>query len=227
MYQHLAHHYDELFPLDEQIKPFLEGFSRQSGNALDLGCGTGRITQLLDDFGMKVTGIDLDEKMIEIAKLRHPHVKFKLQNMMDAFVEHNYELITCFGNTLPHLDLPSLDLFFQSVSTHLSHKGVMIVQMLNYDLIMKNRPASLKTIEKPGIILERRYVYRKNDIVFETKLTVDQTTQVGINMIYPHSIETLTKIIKKHHMKPTFLSDDLQSPLKPDEPYFTLIIKNS
>jgi glycine/sarcosine N-methyltransferase len=226
MYHHLADHYDTLFPIDQHIKPFLKGFVHSQGKALDLGCGTGRMTQIIHDFGMEVIGIDLDEKMIEVARQRHPDVMFKVQNMMDAFIDKNYDLITCFGNTLPHLDENSLDHFFELLSKHLSKQGVMIIQMLNYDQIMTNQPKSLKTIEKPGIIFERNYAYFADHIVFETRLTLEETTQIGFNILYPHQQSTLIKLIQKHHLIPTFLSVDLKSLLKPNEPYFTLLVQN-
>lgn len=224
MYAHLAHHYDELFPLDDQIKPFLEGFLYSQGNALDLGCGTGRLTQIMHDGGMQVIGIDLDEVMIEVARMKHPDVHFKVQNMLDAFEDKTYDLITCFGNTLPHLDEKSLENFLKLVSNHLSNRGVLIIQMLNYDLVMRNRPRSLKTIEKPNLKFERLYTYIDDHISFETRLTIHETTLSGTHQLYPHLMSTLTHLIEKNQMKPTFLGDDLKSTLNPNAPYMTILI---
>ena len=43
---------------------------------LDAGCGTGYLSGKLWDNGAKVTGIDLSEKMIEIAKKNYPQIEF-------------------------------------------------------------------------------------------------------------------------------------------------------
>jgi glycine/sarcosine N-methyltransferase len=224
MYQHLAHHYDELFPIDDQIKPFIKQVIHQKGYALDLGCGTGRVTQIIHDLGMEVTGIDLDETMIEIAHERHPNIKFKVLNMLHAFEHHSYDLVTCFGNTLPHLDESSLDLFFDLISTHLSMTGVLVVQMLNYDLIMKNKPASLKRIEKEGIVFERNYTYLNQHILFHTRLIQNEVVLEGNNILYPHQKNTLEQIILKHQLKPTFLEDDFKTSFKQNSPYLTLLV---
>ncbi|MEO8209007.1 MAG: class I SAM-dependent methyltransferase [bacterium] len=43
---------------------------------LDAGCGTGYLSQKLREKGAKVTGIDLSEKMIELAKKNNPQIDF-------------------------------------------------------------------------------------------------------------------------------------------------------
>ena len=37
---------------------------------LDVGCGTGRYTKLLEDLGASMVGVDISEKMIHIAKTK-------------------------------------------------------------------------------------------------------------------------------------------------------------
>lgn len=48
---------------------------------LDIGCAAGRDTRLLKDAGMNVVGLDLSEKLLEIAKQENPHVKFMKADM--------------------------------------------------------------------------------------------------------------------------------------------------
>lgn len=45
---------------------------------LDLGCGTGHLTQLIADSGAKVLGIDASEEMIEQARTNHPTIDFRV-----------------------------------------------------------------------------------------------------------------------------------------------------
>jgi len=40
----------------------------QGAKALDFGCGAGRSTRLLSSYGFDVTGVDIDEEMINEAK---------------------------------------------------------------------------------------------------------------------------------------------------------------
>lgn len=50
---------------------------------LDLGCGGGTYSKYLLDKGLKVTGIDFSEKMIEIAKRNAPAGKFLVMDIRD------------------------------------------------------------------------------------------------------------------------------------------------
>ena len=227
MYNHLAHHYDAFFPIDQHVKTFIEGVIQKEGYALDLGCGTGRVAQIIHEFGMEVTGIDLDETMIEVARKRHPEIKFEVKNMLYAFEHESYDLVTCFGNTLPHLDESSLNLFFETVSKHLSRSGVLIIQMLNYDLIMKNKPSSLRRIEQDGIVFERNYTYQDRHILFHTRLIDHGIIQEGTNILFPHLKSTLEHIILKHLLKPTFLEDDFKTRFNQNSPYLTILVHKS
>ncbi|AZZ99274.1 class I SAM-dependent methyltransferase [Pseudoalteromonas sp. R3] len=52
-------------------------FVKQRGNALDISCGcTGRFIELLVNEGFKPSGIDISEKMLALAKRKHPDITF-------------------------------------------------------------------------------------------------------------------------------------------------------
>ena len=51
------------------------------GAVLDVGCGPGRTTGLLDDRGLRVIGMDLSPGMIEVARRDHPGLDFRVGSM--------------------------------------------------------------------------------------------------------------------------------------------------
>ncbi len=53
------------------------------GPVLEVGCGTGRITEHLHQLGMDVSGVDLSPEMLGIARRTYPHLKFELGSMTD------------------------------------------------------------------------------------------------------------------------------------------------
>ncbi|WP_368866298.1 class I SAM-dependent methyltransferase [Rhodococcoides fascians] len=52
-----------------------------SGDVLEVGCGTGRITEHLHCLGVDVAGMDLSPNMIEVARREHPHLRFEVGSM--------------------------------------------------------------------------------------------------------------------------------------------------
>ncbi|MCZ2820876.1 class I SAM-dependent methyltransferase [Modestobacter sp. VKM Ac-2977] len=48
----------------------------------DLGCGPGRITTHLDSLGLDSFGIDLSPGMVEVARRRHPHLRFEVGSLI-------------------------------------------------------------------------------------------------------------------------------------------------
>ncbi len=52
-------------------------FVGQKGKALDVGCGcTGRLIDLFSEEGFLPEGLDISEKMLLLARKKHPHVTF-------------------------------------------------------------------------------------------------------------------------------------------------------
>lgn len=50
--------------------------STSSRSVLDFGCGTGRLVPTLQELGLDVTGVDLSDGMVAIARTDHPEVDF-------------------------------------------------------------------------------------------------------------------------------------------------------
>ncbi len=64
------------------------------GNALDVGCGSGgRIVTALLDAGFLVTGIDVSEAMVELARKRHPDSRFVHGDICEWRIPEQYDAI--------------------------------------------------------------------------------------------------------------------------------------
>ncbi|MCX4792531.1 class I SAM-dependent methyltransferase [Streptomyces sp. NBC_01221] len=60
--------------------------------ALDIGCGTGELAGLLQEWGYEATGVDWAPAAIAQAKVRHPNVTFRCADLAD--LAGDYDLIT-------------------------------------------------------------------------------------------------------------------------------------
>ena len=228
MYHHLSHFYNDLFPQDPTIKNFIQGFIQLDQHAIDLGSGTGRLTHIISELGMKVVGIDLDESMVDVAKKDYPDLEFKVADMVEVLKEkQQYELITCFGNTLVHLNKTQLINFFKEIQKKLSPQGYLVIQILNYMKILKEKPAELKEIKNSEVIFNRFYKYLNDHILFTTKLTYKDKETVGSTKIYPYTIEEFTSLFKSLGLKYQFFGDLKLKPFQDTDYYLYMVITQS
>src|SRR5258707_2032154 len=70
----IADYYDESPVVKGRVQDvaFYRDAAREFGDpVLELGCGTGRITMALAEAGKRITGLDLSERMLERAGIKH------------------------------------------------------------------------------------------------------------------------------------------------------------
>lgn len=224
MYAHLSKYYNQIFPHNPEIKNMIKSLMKGKGNALDIGCGTGRLAHDLCDLGMHVIGIDLDQDMIEVAMSHYPMIDFRVLNMLDIKqLNQTFDVMTCFGNTLPHIDNISLEKWFIDVYDLLNDEGILIIQLLNYQRILKHNIKALPIIEKDEFRFLRTYHYQKDTILFETEFIYQDQSFKGQETLYPYTLQDLTIYMKES----TFELEAYGSPLlKPfdDEDYYVYMI---
>ena len=70
----------------------------RSGDALDLGCGTGRhATAHLAAAGLRVTGVDVSARSVAVARQEVPSARFLVGDMATiAFPAESFDLVTAF-----------------------------------------------------------------------------------------------------------------------------------
>lgn len=97
-----THLYDEkhnyVFKFGEDVINLLKP---QPGEIiLDLGCGTGHLTNLIAEAGAEVYGIDSSAEMIEQARLKYPALKFDVMDATNFKFEKKYDAV--FSNAVLH-----------------------------------------------------------------------------------------------------------------------------
>ena len=228
MYHLLSKHYDNLFKFNPQIKDFLYPYTTKHGQALDLGCGTGRLTETINQLNMQTTGIDLDRNMIEIAQKKYPHLDFKDADMIDFMKNPSqiYDLITCFGNTIVHLDHIQLEQVFVEAHLLLNKGKYFIIQLLNYQKIMDNKPDGLPDLSYEDLLLKRNYTYFKDHIMFQTILfDKDDVYELGETRLFPYTHHDLSDIGQQHGFEVEIFGNIDFSPYQYQNSHVYLVFK--
>ncbi|MDP6962895.1 MAG: class I SAM-dependent methyltransferase [Planctomycetota bacterium] len=62
----------------------------------DIPCGTGRFSNLLDQFGCTTLGVDLSQQMIDQAKIKHPQKQYQVADMQSLpFSDNQFDIGMC------------------------------------------------------------------------------------------------------------------------------------
>ncbi|MDQ0271357.1 class I SAM-dependent DNA methyltransferase [Cytobacillus purgationiresistens] len=124
-YDQTYNHFQNDLPL------LLEWAVKKGGTAIDLACGTGRITIPIAENGLDIIGIDLNEGMLERAKKKSAEknlsLKWFLQDCSSFMVNVESPFIFMTGNSFQHfLTNESQNALLQSVYHHLQEDGIFI-----------------------------------------------------------------------------------------------------
>ena len=193
-YQQIAPFYHHIFKINVNQVDFIKLKIPESDcKVLDIGCGIGTLSFELTNYYTNVLGIDMDAEMVRAASKKQrdksKSIQFQQISMLklDTFIDENsVGGIICFGNTLVHLNsLDEIADFLQQSKAVLKSNGKLLLQIVNYDKIIKENMKQLPLIENDEIIFERNYHYRKseNKIDFNMRLTVKSTQEIIENRI--------------------------------------------
>ncbi|MCP2043965.1 trans-aconitate 2-methyltransferase [Pontibacter sp. HSC-36F09] len=94
--------------------------------ALDVGCGTGgRITKKLLENGFDLTGIDVSEGMLALARQNHPEVRFEKADITEWETEDKFDLIVAWDSIF-HLPLEFQKPVVEKLCRYLNPQGIMV-----------------------------------------------------------------------------------------------------
>ncbi|CDG17207.1 class I SAM-dependent DNA methyltransferase [Xenorhabdus doucetiae] len=112
-------------------------------SVLDLACGYGYFGRELHRRGAeKVVGIDISEKMIELAKAKSKlygdDIEFHVQNVSEMQLEEKFDIIVAAFLFHYAQSTDELETMFQAVANHLKPAGKLVAYMASPDYQLKN-----------------------------------------------------------------------------------------
>lgn len=133
-YETFAKIYDEV--MDENLYlDWLEftcrHLDKKQQNLLELACGTGILSVELANLGFNVTGLDLSEDMITLAKKRITEgdegLSFQTGDMLKLTEKNSYDAVTCYSDSICYMpDEKAVGQVFSGVYDALKEKGTFI-----------------------------------------------------------------------------------------------------
>jgi SAM-dependent methyltransferase len=205
-YEELSKYYDIVFPLGEVQFKFMTKRFKDRKNILDLAAGTGNYSIALSKLGFNVVAVDLDEEMIRKIEAKNkeertsvkPH-KLDMKNIQ-GLEDYQFDGIICIGNSLVHLDnMGEIKRVLEEMYKLLNDNGVVILQIVNYDRVLKNNVKELPLIDRSeyGVRFIRKYDLEEGKILFKTKLIIDnERSYENCVKLYPLKSKELFNMLK-------------------------------
>ncbi|MGL1933426.1 MAG: class I SAM-dependent methyltransferase [Fibrobacterales bacterium] len=176
--------YDELFPLKEVTKTFFDCYLNRDAHVLDIGCATGSLSSFFAKRVQKVVGLDVNQALLEHATneahRRGVVIDFHKASMVDLqeYVNSNSQsLISCIGNTLPHLHNDEQCIAFLTACKHTLVQGCpLILQIVNYDWVLSDDIKELPLIETESYHFRRSYSKVRTDGLIDFSMVLKDIT---------------------------------------------------
>ena len=97
----------------------------ECNRVLDLGCGTGILTNEISKFVHEVIGVDLSSNMIEKAKETFPNLKFTVMDACALPWENFFDIV--FSNAVFHF-IQSQDILLKNIHKVLTKNGMLVCE---------------------------------------------------------------------------------------------------
>ena len=98
---------------------------------LDVGCGAGYDSYILNRLGAKVVGVDFSENLIEVAKKSVKNCDFYIKNIENSLIDLGYfDGIFC-TSVLNYVDITKLKLVFENFSKIMKNGSLLFISILD------------------------------------------------------------------------------------------------
>lgn len=104
---------------------------KPGSRVIDLGCGTGSLTQKISDRGYVVTGIDASPDMLCVARTQHPDICFLDGDAVDFHLETKADAV--FSNAVMHwIDAGRQEAVLSNIASNLRTGGEFVFEFGGY-----------------------------------------------------------------------------------------------
>jgi ubiquinone/menaquinone biosynthesis C-methylase UbiE len=212
-YRDLAESYDDMTRFEqriEQVHSILTALQKKYKfkTALDAACGTGLHAILLQKMGIQTVGVDNSEHMLHMASknagkagvnVRWMHSDLQI---LTKSLGQTFDAIFCVGNSLPHLTTEKkLGKVLQQWYRLLNPTGHVIIQILNYSKILKNKDRIINITRQNQKEYIRFYDFLNQKLRFNV-LMIDWEKQppsqlLKSTILFPYEKKSLERLLQK------------------------------
>jgi ubiquinone/menaquinone biosynthesis C-methylase UbiE len=194
MFSKSAQYYDEIYAsIDKdyaaeasKARAFIQKHKQSKGKLLlDVACGTGLHASLLSK-EYQVEGLDLDGKILAVAKKKHPKIRFHQGDMTNFDLKRQFDVIVCLFSSIGYVKTKTrLQKAIKTMSGHLLAGGVLLVEPWFTPEQWHPGRASMTQVDKPELkIVRMSYSGQRGKIS-----TIEFQYLIGTSKGIEHSVE--------------------------------------
>jgi ubiquinone/menaquinone biosynthesis C-methylase UbiE len=137
MFSKSAQYYDEIYASIEKdyaaeaskADKIIQKYKQSPGKTLlDVACGTGAHAEYLSSY-YQVEGMDLDAKMLAIARKKHPKIRFRRGDMTSFNLSHRFDVIVCLFSSIGYVKTKArLHKAIETMARHLLPGGILLIE---------------------------------------------------------------------------------------------------
>jgi len=158
-------------------------------SVLDLGCGTGRHARLLAEHDYKVTGVDLSEEMLAVARAASPNGSFFQGDVRSLRLGRTFDVVLSLFHVMSYQTTNSdLQAALSTVREHLTPGGLFVFDCWYGPAVLTDRPqVRIKRLEDDAIAVTRL----AEPVLYANDNLVDVNYQVFIRDKQSGAVEEL------------------------------------
>jgi len=187
----------------EAILALVKKLSLDGAKILDVGCGPGHYTKKLSNFG-KVTGLDLSEEAIKVAKSKYSRIQFIAGNLYDyPFPADAFDIVVA-QEVFDHVEDQTA--FLNRVERLLKPQGYLILSCTNRFVLVRGGFPDLGPdhIKKYLTKKELRDLLRRNFRVLQIHSLIPLGRQGILRLINSHKLNSALSRLIPHRTLETW-----------------------
>ncbi len=187
----IAHSFDSYKRRNRYYHQGIQNFCQlvipEGEKVLEIGCATGDLLSSLRP--SEGVGIDFSPNMIEVARRKHPHLKFHVMEAEDLYLEGKFSYVVM-SNLFDYLE--DIWVVLEKVKTLLDVDGKVVITAVNPVWEPFFRLGEKLNLRTPDTV--RNFVTNK-DIVNLLELQNFEILKEGLKMFFPMHIPVLSSVL--------------------------------
>lgn len=172
----------------------------------DVGCGTGVDSISLVKLGLNVKAFDPSDEIINTAKenCKRLNAQIDFYNYSASEIPkkfyNKFDLVVSLGNTIANIPPKQLEKSFKKFYKLLKDNRKVLVQILNYEKILKDKERIVNITKKDNEYFIRFYDLGKQELTFNIlKFNADKTSEKGLisTKIFPYTAKQLKQTLRQ------------------------------